>query len=145
MSNWKLLNQYRLSPKHDPIFGTPPEAGFNGMFCLILNGLKIKVIASDSEGWQHVSVSIAGSTMTPSWSVMCQIKDLFWEPEDWVCQFHPAASEYVNYHPGTLHLWRPLKEKLPTPPHLMVGVRDEADIEKINNDPKYPFKFVKIA
>jgi hypothetical protein len=49
------------------------------------------------------------------------VKDLFWELEDWVVQFHPAQSEYVNHHPGCLHLWRPLVEKLPTPLAIMVG------------------------
>lgn len=67
---------------------------------------------------------------------MCQVKDLFWDPEDWVVQFHPAHSEYVNNHPGVLHLWRCLTQPFPQPDRLMVGVRDMADVEKINNDPE---------
>lgn len=71
--------------------------------------------------WQHVSVSIEGDKRPPRWSVMCIVKDLFWEPEDCVVQFHPPRSEYVNFHEGCLHLWRPLVEKMPMPLSIMVG------------------------
>lgn len=130
MSNWNYLNQYRVKEGR---FGTQPEAGFNGFFCLILNGLKVKCIASDGEGWQHVSVSLETQTMfPPSWSIMCQVKDLFWEPNDWVVQFHPAESEYVNQHPGCLHLWRPTKQPLPIPDSLMVGIRSAEDLKRLS-------------
>jgi hypothetical protein len=56
---------------------------------------------------------------------MCHVKALFWDPEDWVVQYHPAESEYVNNHPHTLHLWRPTAATLPTPPSILVGVKDE--------------------
>jgi hypothetical protein len=75
--------------------------------------------------WQHVSVSIEHDKQPPRWKIMCYVKDLFWEPEDWVCQFHPAKSEYVNYNPACLHLWRPLVEKLPTPLAIMVGPKQK--------------------
>lgn len=70
--------------------------------------------------WQHVSVSIQGSTMTPSWAIMCKVKELFFEPEDCVVQYHPPKSEYVNTHPGVLHLWKPMNEKIPMPPKEFV-------------------------
>jgi hypothetical protein len=37
---------------------------------------------------------------------MCFVKGLFWDDEDVAIQFHPAKSEYVNFHPFALHLWR---------------------------------------
>lgn len=143
MSDWKLLNKARVPPSRDSVYGSEPSDGFNGFFCLVLNGLKIKVIASDQKGWQHVSVSINDSTNTPSWSIMCQVKDLFWEDEDWVVQFHPAKSEYVNQHPGVLHLWKCTHSdnSFPTPDRLMVGVRDKTDMEKINALTDCPIKF----
>jgi len=97
--------------------------GFNGAFHFRINGLDIRCIASDGMGWQHVSVSILGSRNTPSWSIMCQIKDLFWGDDEWVIEFHPPASEYVNMHPGCLHMWRPTSATLPTPDSLMVGYK----------------------
>jgi hypothetical protein len=131
MSNWKLLEQHRVTkptPHVHPVYISDSRYGFNGLFRIPNDGEIIRCIASDgidSPGpewkWQHVSVSIEGETRPPKWGIMCWIKDLFWEDEDWVVQFHPAKSEYVNIHPGCLHLWRPLVEKLPTPLAIMVG------------------------
>ncbi len=36
-------------------------------------------------------------------------------------QFHPKRSEYVNYHPGCLHLWRPTDVRIVLPPSIFVG------------------------
>lgn len=79
-------------------------------------GRRLNVIASDGRdwvesdlplpAWEHVSVSAQYGV--PTWAEMCWIKKQFWEPEDWVVQFHPAQSEYVNIHPNVLHLWRPV-------------------------------------
>lgn len=68
--------------------------------------------------WEHVSVST--ERRPPNWQEMCFVKDEFWEPEEWVVQYHPAKSEYKNVHPYTLHLWRPRDVELPTPPRLYV-------------------------
>jgi len=54
---------------------------------------------------------------------MCAVRDLFFEPDDWVVQFHPPAKEYVNNHPGCLHLWRPLDKPIPTPDSIMIGFK----------------------
>ena len=125
MSDWKFLNANRVRSGE---FASEDSDGFNGAFQITVNGLPIGIIASDGEGWRHVSVSIIGSKLPPSWSVMCQVKDLFWGPEDWVVQFHPAQSEYVNNHPGVLHLWQPINQPLPKPPAIMVGVKKEGVI-----------------
>lgn len=119
--NWTLLNSFRVRPEQDRRFGTTEADGFNGFFCLRLNCLRVKCIASDGMGWQHVSVSIDNSSFTPSWDLMCKVKDLFWSDEDWVVQFHPAKSEYVNNHPGVLHLWRCTEREFPQPDRIMVG------------------------
>jgi hypothetical protein len=55
---------------------------------------------------------------------MCAVKDLFWNDEDVVVQFHPAKSTYVNNHPGCLHLWRCTDgREFPTPPEILVGIK----------------------
>src|SRR6266853_2919788 len=71
------------------------------------NGRGLKVLAVDGEenGWEHVSVSIEDSKKCPSWEEMCIVKRLFWPPEACVVQFHPAEADYINRHPGVLHLW----------------------------------------
>lgn len=121
MADWKKINAGRV--RHGAM-ASDDSYGFNGCFRFSLNGdIRIKVIASDGEGWQHVSVSLVDRSMfTPNWSVMCIVKDLFWEPEDVVVQFHPRKSEYVNHHPGCLHLWRCIDgREFPTPPSYMIG------------------------
>jgi hypothetical protein len=98
--------------------------GNNGLFIITtLKKNKLFIIASDGEGWEHVSVHVEynGMSLTPTWSNMCFVKDLFWDVEDVVIQYHPKKSEYVNQHPNTLHLWRPIGIELPTPPTDMIG------------------------
>jgi len=114
--------QYRLIlPKSDP-YHTTKSDGNNGAFSLppylALSKLRIMVIASDGEGWEHVSAST--KSRCPTWEEMCYVKDLFWDGEDCVVQYHPAKEHYVNNHPYTLHLWRSVAFKFPIPPMRMV-------------------------
>jgi hypothetical protein len=51
---------------------------------------------------------------------MCWIKDLFWNDDERVVQYHPPKKDYVNVHGGTLHLWRPTETELPYPMIEMV-------------------------
>jgi len=120
MSDFNYLNQRRV---REGQFGSDESYGFNGLFVLMALDTQVRIIASDGEGWQHVSVSIVGRpNKTPSWDVMCFVKALFWEPQDCVIQFHPPESEYVNHHPGCLHLWRCTDgREQPMPPSILVG------------------------
>jgi hypothetical protein len=120
MSDFTFLNLRRL--RHGP-FASNDSDGFNGVFFVLLYGAKIKIIASDQEGWKHVSVSIEKCIEPPNWKMMCAVKDLFWDDEDVVIQYHPKKSEYVNTHPGCLHLWQPLGVEIPTPPANFVGIK----------------------
>lgn len=70
-----------------------------------------------ADGWEHVSVST--ERRIPNWTEMCFVKNLFWDEEDCVVQFHPPASRYVNRHPYCLHLWR--HASFPLPPMYLVG------------------------
>lgn len=129
MSDWVALNKARCvapGPYVPPLYVSVPEDKFNGMFRLVLDGKLVRCLASDGGGWQHVSVSVEREDKPPTWAIMCKVKDLFWEAEDWVVQFHPAKSQYVNFHSGCLHLWRytgggPFQ--IPTPHAIMVGPR----------------------
>ena len=91
--------------------------GNNGAFKISRGRTTILAIASDGEGWEHVSIRAVtdGKDRTPTWAEMCFIKDLFWEPEDCAIQYHPAQSQYVNTHKHVLHLWRPINQQIPTP------------------------------
>lgn len=115
-----------------PVLRTTAEDGHNGAFHLESPepGWTLAIIASDGDGWEHVSVhayrrvvavSSPAQMRTPTWKEMCFVKRTFWDGEDEVVQFHPKESAYVNYHPFTLHLWRPIGVTFPTPPAEMVG------------------------
>ncbi len=79
----------------------------------------VRVIASYGDGWEHVSVSL--QRRCPTWDEMCMVKDFFWGEEDTVIQYHPAKSEYINFHPFCLHLWRQMDTEIACPPKYMVG------------------------
>ncbi len=117
-----------------PQLGTTSADGNNGAFHLDSpeHGWKLALICSDGGGWEHVSihayrrvvaVSSPSQMRTPNWREMCFVKDLCWDGEDCVIQFHSRKSEYVNCHPHVLHLWRPTSATIPTPPSIMVGPR----------------------
>lgn len=72
-------------------------------------------------GWDHVSVSLVNRC--PSWEEMCQIKNLFWDEDECVVQFHPPKSEYVNNAIYCLHLWKNTKEEIKMPPSILVGIK----------------------
>jgi hypothetical protein len=100
--------------------------GNSGAFDVRLKkGQLFSVIASDGGmpgelAWEHVSVS--RKDRCPTWQEMCEIKDLFWDDDEWVTQFHPARSDYINNHPYCLHLWRPVGIEMPHPHSMLVGV-----------------------
>lgn len=98
-----------------------------GAFIIRVGGAYLWAIASDGGDWEHVSVSVKDSKRTPTWDEMCFVKSLWWGPEEVVIQYHPAESEYVNNHPGCLHLWRPIGVELPTPPSIFVGIKEATD------------------
>lgn len=119
---FKVPEKYRL--KVSP-FKSDESHGNNGVFIVPSydKGRALSIIASDGLGWEHVSVHAVGNTgksFTPSWVEMCQVKDLFWSEDDVVIQYHPAKKDYVNMHPNTLHLWRPIDVVIPTPPLVLV-------------------------
>ena len=120
MSEFTFLNQHRVRYGQ---FATDDSAGFNGLFELWSARTFVRIIASDGKGWKHVSVSLPEYPNTvPKWAIMCHVKDLFFEPEDCVVQYHPKRSEYINNHRGCLHLWMPTEATLPRPPVWMVGI-----------------------
>lgn len=94
-----------------------------GAFCIPYKSSTLRVLAAPSEGcegWEHVSVSLPNRC--PNWPEMCFIKDLFWNKEETVVQFHPPESKYINNHHYCLHLWRYQKQDFPIPPSILVGV-----------------------
>jgi hypothetical protein len=99
------------------------DAGHNGRFILQGPcGCKLQIISCDGKetGWEQVSVS-TDRHRSPNWPEMCFVKDLFWDEEECVVQFHPPLSQYVKAHRYCLHLWKPVGSTFPAPPSALVG------------------------
>ena len=112
-----------VGPNHP--LSSSSKYGNNGVFIIgnrfNIIGKKFQCIASDGSGWDHVSVTLS-EPRCPTWEEMCQIKDIFWDCEDVVVQYHPAKKDYINNHPYCLHLWRKQNHVIETPPTYMIGI-----------------------
>ena len=118
MRNLHLLDQYR--EKHPMLF---LRAGMgdtgNGFFVIPGIGSTLRVIASNEEGWDHVSVST--ERRCPNWPEMKKIKEMFFEDDEPAYQVFPKKEDYINCHPYTLHWWRPKEGRILLPPTFMIG------------------------
>lgn len=115
-----VKEEYRIK---NGLIGSDKRFGNNGAFQITKNRVIFYIIASDGEGWDHVSVhcKFCGIERTPTWDEMCFIKSVFWDEDDCVIQYHPSKKEYVNLHKYTLHLWRPTNSEFPIPNKILVG------------------------
>jgi len=121
-------NQYRNRTHRT--YGTGDHDGNKGAFEIPLENNRLMIIIADDgldapepHQWEHISVRIVdndGSNVTPSWADMNAAKNVFWDAEDCVVQFHPPRSQYVNRHPHVLHMWRSVNWRMPQPPKWMV-------------------------
>lgn len=139
----KVPEEYRITS--GPL-ASDSSFGNNGAFIIpFFYGVYAYIIASDGEGWEHVSVHIHsnGRDRTPSWDEMCRIKSLFWDDQDTVIQYHPRKSEYVNHHSHCLHLWKPIGIEIPLPPSELVGPKEKGAGEIITPQSIESIGFVK--
>lgn len=90
------------------------------MFNYRIGSRRYEIIASNGGGWDHVSVVPLGQKYPPNWSAMCAIKDLCFGEDEVVMELHPAKKNYVNLCDNCLHLWKPQKQDIPTPPTIFV-------------------------
>lgn len=118
---FKVPEQYRI--KTGPM-ASEKSVGLCGAFMLKspIDGAELGVIASNELGWEHVSVS--RRNRCPNWVEMCFIKDLFWDSEDCVIQYHPPKSQYVNNCQNCLHMWRKIGFEFPIPKSILVGLKE---------------------
>jgi len=91
------------------------------------------VFFTSSYGWEHASVS--QTNKTPTWDIMCRVKDIFWSGDECCVEYHPKEEDYVNMHEHCLHIWKPIDVELPTPPSIMVGFKgvDSQTMKAISN------------
>jgi hypothetical protein len=101
------------------MYVTPEEGSIEGAFIIEYGNKRLRVISGCGDGWDHVSVSL--SHRTPTWEEMTFIKNLFFEPDELVIQFHPPAESYVNFSRYVLHLWKPWGVVIELPPRWMIA------------------------
>ena len=116
----EIIERYRQG--HPVIPGMESRRGDkNGFFVIPKNGNRFRIILSDEGGWDHISVSL-NRRRCPFWDEMCWVKNLFFDPQEAVVQFHPAKDHYVNNHEFCLHIWR-FQKGFPVPHPIMVGLK----------------------
>lgn len=105
MKNIKSLEKY--------INNDIGKSNINKSFSVPLNDNKEAfVIASENfMGWDHVSahiISVESGALnrTPNNEEMQFLRNLFFEDEEVVLEFHPAKKDYINNHSYVLHMWR---------------------------------------
>jgi hypothetical protein len=101
-----------------------PEGYSCGFFEIPFRSYILRALVSDGQvdSWEHVSVSL--KNRCPNWEEMCFVKNLFWDEEECVVQYHPPKSQYISNHPYCLHLWRKVDGSIEIPPSWMVGFKD---------------------
>lgn len=121
-NRWRLKQGQQIGRREVPAELVSSETdGWNGDFLVPLEGQLWHVRISDGLGWRHLSVTNAQRAATiPGWSVMCRLKELFFDDDSWAVQFHPPKVDSINDHPYCLHLWEPLDAELPKPMIAMV-------------------------
>jgi len=107
----------------------PPNCSMGGCFEVPSpsTGVTLRVIATATMGWDHVSAST--KKRCPNWPEMSRIKDLFFHEHECAMQLHVPVEDHVDTHPYCLHLWRPHDLQIPRPPSLMVGVKGMTHFE----------------
>ena len=95
--------------------------GFMGFYADPLTGKTWTFVFSWSGGWEHLSVS--SHNKTPSWDVMCMLKEIFWNDDEVCVEYHPKREDYVNFHQHCLHIWKKIDYEFPTPPSIFVGIK----------------------
>ena len=119
MRNLKIHDLARRTDIEERIYGAKGDKG-NGVFSVPseLDQLPLNIIASDGNGWDHVSVS--RNDRLPRYEEMRQVVRLFFKDTETVMELHVPKKEHINRSEHVLHLWRPQNVDIPQPPHYMV-------------------------
>ena len=122
MKDLTCLDAYRRRDRRVlELYGSYGDEG-NGVFSLPSprGGGALLCIASNGDGWDHVSVSLPNRC--PNWPEMEHVKRAFFNDDETAMQLHVPTVDHVNHHPHCLHLWRPNDgQEIPRPPAIFVG------------------------
>jgi hypothetical protein len=109
------LAGYRVNiPTLVQMYGEIILTNHMGAFLIPFNGNDLRILASRTFGWDHISVSLADRV--PDWYEMEYIAKLFFKENEVAVQFHVPEEKHVNIHPNCLHWWRDQDRKPRLPP-----------------------------
>ena len=89
-----------------------------GVFMLPCKDVTLRIIATTSYGWDHVSASLPNRC--PTWEEMQLVHRTFFKERETAWEYHVRPSDHISIHPYTLHLWRKQNFKMPMPPTKFV-------------------------
>lgn len=121
MKNLNKLNKFRIANVLNQKLGNLHFGDDkNGHFMIAYQNTNVKffVIATNHNGWDHISVSL--KNRCPNWIEMCFVKDLFFDEDEVVIQIHPKKGNYVNLAKSCLHLWKDQNNEFGLPEECMV-------------------------
>ena len=122
MQDLNKLNHLRDREFERSHYGRYGDGG-NGVFRVRYPSVGVNVmlaaIASDGDGWDHVSVS--HKTRCPKWAEMEYVKRLFFRDDETAMQLHVPPTDHINCCKNCLHLWRPQLAQIPRPPAIMIA------------------------
>jgi len=124
MRDLRELSRFRvmLPPNIADLWGVPGAGNsICGAFVMLspIDKRQLRIIASNGDGWDHVSVSLINRC--PRWAEMEMVKRAFFLPGEVAMQLHVAEADHISVHPYCLHLWRPHIGAIPLPPAAMVA------------------------
>ena len=105
------------------------EDGFHALWTDPITQYRYSIIMSWGGGWEHFSINPISKNKTPEWDFMCKMKEMFFKDDEACVEYHPRKQDYVNNMPHCLHIWRPIKEKLPCPPDIFVGIKELGELK----------------
>lgn len=118
MRRLRELNLYRDIAGEMALHGVKGD-DFGGCFAIKHNGVMLSCIASNAEGWDHISIS-TDLPRCPTWAEMEHVKRLFFRADETAMQLHVPPTDHISVHPFCLHLWRPHAAEIPLPPKEFV-------------------------
>ncbi len=110
----KLPEKYEKFKQKHPFAYKSSYGDPQGFFRIPIGKKTLSVMVGSGGGWDHVSVSL--KHRCPTWEEMCFIKNIFFEKNELVIQFHPPEENYYSFHKYCLHMWKPWHQKIELPP-----------------------------
>lgn len=135
MRNMNLLDTFRVTDRARLAWnGGWAGDSMSGVFMIPspIDRQTLRVIATNGDGWDHVSVS--RGNRCPNWPEMEHIAALFFKDDERAMQLHVPRTEHLSLHPYCLHWWRPHDVEIPRPPSNMVAVPGSIEDNKRYRD-----------